>query len=112
MGVARLEALTTVYPGAPFYLAARHGAPGAPYVVVFATDRHSRPLALADGARVSLRGTVLATLCGTIGPQGHSLVSPGDPPGDLAPGSSAYAQLFVLGPDAVASSEVLHIVSH
>jgi hypothetical protein len=112
MGVARLEALTTVYPGAPFYLAARHGAPGAPYVVVFATDRHSRPLALADGARVSLRGTVLATLCGTIGPQGHSLVSPGDPPGDLAPGSSAYAQLFVLGPDAVASSEVLHVVSH
>ncbi len=91
-----LNALSVAYAGAPFYMAARHEAIGAPYAVVLSTED----------------GSVLTTLCGTLGEGGQSLVSLGDLPADLPAASQAFARLFVLGPAGVLSSEPLRILTH
>jgi len=104
-----LNELTTAHPGAPYYLAARHEAEGAPFLVVLASARLGAPLELGDGLRNDLGGPILATRRGTIGQNGQALVSFGDLPEGLPAGSEAFVQLHVFGPQGPRSSEPLRI---
>ena len=104
-----LSELTTAQAGAPYYMAARHEAAGAPFVVVLASARRRAARDLGHGLRSDLGGVVLATRWGTIGQDGQALVSFGELPARLPAGLEAFAELHVFGPRGSRSSEPVRI---